>query len=222
MERRPGEPLPNYYAALGVPRDADSERIKKAFRQLARDNHPDTHPGNEVAKVRFQDISEAFDTLSDPKRRSDYDLELRFEQRARARASETSESTTHGDNPKPRSSQDGGSRPRRSESGVPPQSQAQTADSGTIYAGQSTRRTASQPTQQRSAAPGHEEKTSEADDIPESFQRSSLRRRTWENASDDEREDMLKHSDGVGLAIDFVEGVGDLFKSFRSRGRKGR
>jgi molecular chaperone DnaJ len=63
----------DYYAALGVPRDADAAAIKKAYRQLARDLHPDKNPGNEQAETRFKEVSEAYDVLSDPKRRSEYD-----------------------------------------------------------------------------------------------------------------------------------------------------
>jgi molecular chaperone DnaJ len=63
----------DYYAALGVPKDADAAAIKKAYRQLARDLHPDKNPGNAEAEARFKDVSEAYDVLSDPKRRAEYD-----------------------------------------------------------------------------------------------------------------------------------------------------
>jgi molecular chaperone DnaJ len=63
----------DYYAALGVPRDADAAAIKKAYRQLARDLHPDKNPGNDKAEARFKDVSEAYDVLSDAKRRGEYD-----------------------------------------------------------------------------------------------------------------------------------------------------
>jgi molecular chaperone DnaJ len=63
----------DYYAALGVPKDADAAAIKKAYRQLARDLHPDKNPGNADAEARFKDVSEAYDVLSDPKRRAEYD-----------------------------------------------------------------------------------------------------------------------------------------------------
>jgi molecular chaperone DnaJ len=63
----------DYYAALGVPKDADVAAIKKAYRQLARDLHPDKNPGNEQAETRFKEVSEAYDVLSDPKRRAEYD-----------------------------------------------------------------------------------------------------------------------------------------------------
>ena len=63
----------DYYAALGVPKDADAAAIKKAYRQLARDLHPDKNPGNAQAETRFKEVSEAYDVLSDPKRRAEYD-----------------------------------------------------------------------------------------------------------------------------------------------------
>jgi molecular chaperone DnaJ len=63
----------DYYAALGVAKDADAAAIKKAYRQLARELHPDKNPGNTQAETRFKEVSEAYDVLSDPKRRTEYD-----------------------------------------------------------------------------------------------------------------------------------------------------
>src|SRR5215211_1492446 len=63
----------DYYAALGVAKDADAAAIKRAYRQLARELHPDKNPGNTQAETRFKDVSEAYDVLSDPKRRAEYD-----------------------------------------------------------------------------------------------------------------------------------------------------
>jgi molecular chaperone DnaJ len=63
----------DYYAALGVPKDADAAAIKKAYRKLARDLHPDKNPGNTEAESRFKEVSEAYDVLSDEKRRAEYD-----------------------------------------------------------------------------------------------------------------------------------------------------
>src|SRR3712207_4575781 len=63
----------DYYAALGVPKDADAAAIKKAYRKLATELHPDKNPGNTEAEARFKDVSEAYDVLSDTKRRAEYD-----------------------------------------------------------------------------------------------------------------------------------------------------
>lgn len=63
----------DYYAALGVGKTATASEIKKAYRKLARDLHPDKNPGNKQAEERFKDVSEAYDVLSDEARRKEYD-----------------------------------------------------------------------------------------------------------------------------------------------------
>ncbi|WP_040158346.1 molecular chaperone DnaJ [Nigerium massiliense] len=63
----------DYYKILGVSKDAKPEEIKKAFRKLARENHPDQHPGDAEAEKRFKEISEANSVLSDAKKRAEYD-----------------------------------------------------------------------------------------------------------------------------------------------------
>jgi molecular chaperone DnaJ len=63
----------DYYAALGIPRDAKPQDIKKAYRRLARKNHPDVNPGDKSAEERFKKVQEAYDVLSDAKKRSIYD-----------------------------------------------------------------------------------------------------------------------------------------------------
>ncbi len=63
----------DYYADLGVPKTATTAEIKKAYRKLARDLHPDKNPGNKQAEERFKAVSEAYDVLSDDKRRKEYD-----------------------------------------------------------------------------------------------------------------------------------------------------
>src|SRR6188768_977219 len=63
----------DYYASLGVPRTASPAEIKKAFRKLARQHHPDVNKGDAKAEQRFKEISEANEVLSDPERRKLYD-----------------------------------------------------------------------------------------------------------------------------------------------------
>src|ERR1041385_6149981 len=63
----------DFYKILGVKRDAKPDEIKKAYRRLARKYHPDVNPGDKSAEDRFKQMSEAFDVLSDPKKRKVYD-----------------------------------------------------------------------------------------------------------------------------------------------------
>ncbi|MDQ3732929.1 MAG: molecular chaperone DnaJ [Actinomycetota bacterium] len=63
----------DYYAALGVAKDASAAEIKKAYRALARDLHPDKNPNNSGAEAKFKEVSEAYDVLSDTTRRAEYD-----------------------------------------------------------------------------------------------------------------------------------------------------
>ena len=63
----------DYYKVLGVPKDATEAEIKKAYRKLAREFHPDANKGDAKAEDRFKEISEANDILGDPKRRKEYD-----------------------------------------------------------------------------------------------------------------------------------------------------
>ncbi|MBO0700420.1 MAG: J domain-containing protein [Zavarzinella sp.] len=63
----------DYYEILGVPRTASTEEINKAYRKLARQHHPDRNPGDKQAEARFKEIQNAYDTLSDPKKKQVYD-----------------------------------------------------------------------------------------------------------------------------------------------------
>jgi molecular chaperone DnaJ len=63
----------DFYKVLGVAKDAKPEEIKKAYRKLARQNHPDQNPGNTAAEQRFKEISEAYDILSHEDKRKEYD-----------------------------------------------------------------------------------------------------------------------------------------------------
>jgi len=63
----------DYYKALGVAKDASGSDIKKAYRKLARELHPDKNPGDAKAEARFKEVSEAYGVLSDETRRREYD-----------------------------------------------------------------------------------------------------------------------------------------------------
>jgi len=63
----------DYYKALGVAKDDDAAVIKKAYRKLARELHPDKNPGDAKAEARFKEVSEAYDVLSDKAKRAEYD-----------------------------------------------------------------------------------------------------------------------------------------------------
>src|SRR5258705_13248161 len=63
----------DYYKTLGVPKTASAEEIKKAFRKLARQHHPDVNKKPEAEK-RFKEINEAHEVLSDPEKRKRYDV----------------------------------------------------------------------------------------------------------------------------------------------------
>jgi molecular chaperone DnaJ len=64
---------PDYYATLGVEKKATPEEMKKAYRKLARKYHPDRNPDDKQAEARFKEVSHAYDVLSDPEKRKQYD-----------------------------------------------------------------------------------------------------------------------------------------------------
>src|SRR5450756_2238033 len=63
----------DFYQTLGVPKNASQDDIKKAFRKLARDYHPDKNPGDKRAEEKFKEVSEAYETLSGAQKRKQYD-----------------------------------------------------------------------------------------------------------------------------------------------------
>ena len=62
-----------YYRSLGVQPNASPDELKKAYRKLAKQYHPDLHPGDHEAEARFKEINEAYEILSDPEKRKKYD-----------------------------------------------------------------------------------------------------------------------------------------------------
>ncbi len=63
----------DYYEILGVARDASEDAIKKAYRKLAKENHPDLNPGDKAAETRFKEVNEAYEVLSDSDKKTRYD-----------------------------------------------------------------------------------------------------------------------------------------------------
>ncbi len=65
--------MPNYYDVLGVARDGSEKDIRRAYRKLAREHHPDVNPGDDASEARFKQINEAYSVLSDTDKRRKYD-----------------------------------------------------------------------------------------------------------------------------------------------------
>ncbi|WP_018249132.1 DnaJ domain-containing protein [Orenia marismortui] len=84
--------MEDYYKILGVNQDADSSKIKKAYRKLALKYHPDRNSGDKNAEKRFKKISKAYEVLSDKQSRKEYDTKLNaeFKQSTRRKAKQRS------------------------------------------------------------------------------------------------------------------------------------
>src|SRR6185437_562977 len=96
-----GYPMPtttkqDYYELLGVPRKAAQKDIRQAYRKLARKYHPDLNPGDKSAEEKFKQVQEAYDVLSDAKKRQMYD-QFGFEGERRAAAPPEEASNVHFD-----------------------------------------------------------------------------------------------------------------------------
>ena len=66
-------PARDYYEVLGIPRDATADQVKKAYRKLARQHHPDVNPGDKAAESKFKEAQSAYDVLSDVEKRKRFD-----------------------------------------------------------------------------------------------------------------------------------------------------
>ncbi len=73
----------NYYRLLGIPPDADQQRIKSVYRSLAKRFHPDANRGSEAAAELFRQVNQAYKVLSDPVTRANYDKKLGIDQARR-------------------------------------------------------------------------------------------------------------------------------------------
>ncbi|MEM8829600.1 MAG: DnaJ domain-containing protein [Cyanobacteria bacterium P01_G01_bin.19] len=96
----------DYYSALGVSKDADTKRIKVAFRHLARQYHPDLNPNDPISAEKFKQISQAYDVLSDPVKRRRYDLSPTLNRQRPASQPSHASSRRKSYNPQPKTAHD--------------------------------------------------------------------------------------------------------------------
>jgi curved DNA-binding protein len=91
----------DYYQILGISRTTPGEEIKKVYRRLARQYHPDLNPGNKEAEEKFKDVGEAYEVLSDPAKRKQYDEFSKYWQRkgSRKKSAPNLNFNTWGDRP---------------------------------------------------------------------------------------------------------------------------
>src|SRR5438105_15198183 len=88
-------PKHDYYDTLGVPRKASADEIRKSYRKLARKFHPDLNPGDKSSEDRFKNVQEAYDVLSDTKKRQMYDQVGFYSENGYPDAGPTSGARTH-------------------------------------------------------------------------------------------------------------------------------
>ena len=102
------------YSVLGCRRKASADEIKKAYRKLARKYHPDRNPDDKEAEERFKEVQEAYDTLSDPEKRKEYDAGGMFSGfgAARVRRAAAASPPTSGTSSRPSSAAAGGPQPQ--------------------------------------------------------------------------------------------------------------
>jgi len=80
----------DFYKLLGLPRDANQDDIRKAHRKLVREYHPDANPGDRSSEERFKEIQRAYEVLSDPEKKREYDKKRRASPRGGSRRSRSS------------------------------------------------------------------------------------------------------------------------------------